>query len=134
MLSFKTKLLNPKSHRQTRALNPPLLRACPEAVDQAYLSAYQNFICNFSDSAKICVETMIIPPAYEQIQIIKDLNELGSVTDIAGFEGVFMRLMLVHDTNAIDMLIKSIEAYNSAEHLIDVIIKHAQETAQLHQA
>jgi hypothetical protein len=114
-----------KYPKKMRTLLP--LKAISEHILPDYLRAYQTFICNYRESAKICVETMIVPPAYEQVQIINQMKEIASITDISDFEGAIMRLLLVHDTYTIDALVQNIQIYNNAKKMIDLIMDHVQE-------
>lgn len=103
------------------------VKALSENVVPDYFNAYQTFLCSYAELTKTCIETMVVPPAYEQVHIINHIKELTKVTDISGFEGAIMRLLIIRDTHTIDVLVQNLQTYNNAKQMIDLIMDHVRE-------
>ena len=103
-----------------------VVRAVDAGVAYDYIDAYARYICK-PELLTSCVENMILPPVDEQMSILRDLYNIGTLVDIEGLEGVFMKLLLAHDAEVINKLMGSLDTYNSAKEIINNIIRYSYE-------
>lgn len=86
-----------------------------------YLEAYSAFICAMAPQPHICMEQMIVPSVDEQVRVV---NELSNV-QANGLEGIFMKLILLHEDEAIQTLEKAMEQHDTSEKVIRAILDYA---------
>lgn len=86
-----------------------------------YLDTYQTYICR--NKGIECFDHMIIPPPEEQLRILQNLFKIRSEVDTMGLDGVFMKLIMINDFEAINNLMISLDAYQKSLDIIQSIIK-----------
>ena len=67
---------------------------------------------------------MIIPPLYEQTRMIQELFEISKKVNMKDLNGIFMKLIIIYDSDTINRLIKSLSLYNEKRIIIDSIINY----------
>ena len=88
-----------------------------------FLDAYSSYVCKNPE----CVNTIILPPAYEQLHIMQQMFDLTTKVDIRGLEGTFMKLFLMHDDFAVEVLTKALIQYHKSHEVINSIIEYSNE-------
>jgi hypothetical protein len=88
-----------------------------------YFNAYSHFICD--NEPPTCTESMIIPPPYEQLQIVLNLSHIATSVNLDGLEGIVMKLLIAGETDAVDTLVKHLGAVNDSNAVIRAIVEFA---------
>jgi hypothetical protein len=96
-----------------------------DAVVYDYIDAYAKFLC--AGEGADCIKNMILPPPDEQARVIHALFDVKTRVDTHGLDGVFMKLIIMHDTDAVDTLVESLQVYISMNELIRSIISYSRE-------
>jgi len=121
--SSRRKLCSPKS----RYIQP---KACPSSssaeVIMDYVTAYSTFLCNPED-IKTCVDTMVLPPVYEQLRIVQNLQMIHNSVDLEGLDAVVMKLLIAHDAEAVESLLHSLNIFQQSRDVINTIIRYSYE-------
>lgn len=99
------------------------LRAEQNVILPEFLTIYSHTVCNphiinlsqFTasvENTRTCLENMEVPPLEVQSNILRSLHKMAMITDIAGFEGQFIKLMMQDDRPHIKELFEAIVNYN----------------------
>ncbi len=101
----------------------------PKAIDIAlgdYITAYSHFICK-PESIQVCLDAMIVPPEYEQLRIIQNLQAISLKVDLEGLEGIVMKLLITRDQETLDTLLRSLVSFQEKREVINSIIRFTYE-------
>ena len=103
------------------------IRTIPKAVHSDavlydYVEAYSKYIC--SSKVKSCTEHMIIPLAEEQMRILHEMYDITKRVNCNGVEGTFLKLLIMHDYDTVENLIKHLNMYNELGKLINTIVRY----------
>lgn len=128
MLSYQRKCCT-NSFTQRRHIVPKLqkriARCLPgDAVLYDYIDTYSTLLCAGETAA--CIQNMIVPAPEEQMRILQLLFEVNTKVNTHGLDGVFMKLIIMHDDDAISSLIDVLQIYDTAKDAINAIIRYSQ--------
>lgn len=89
-----------------------------------YLSVYSEYICG----SKIisCIDNLVLPPSEEQLRILQALYEISTRVNTEELDGIFIKLLLMHDDKGIEMLIESLQQHQESTKIINSIIAYAR--------
>lgn len=122
MLSLKTRLAKPTNSTRKRYMPPK--KATEQSILFDYVSAYASYICKPVDNQVTeCVQNMIVPPVQEQLRILQGLVEVQSKVNTQNLDGVFMKLIMVHDNESIGQLMMALEIFENCLTVINAIIR-----------
>lgn len=110
-----------------RALPVPDASVLQTGVLFDYLELYGRFIC--AGQGKLaCIQDMIVPPPSEQVQIVMDFYRLHmAVGRMDGLEAVYLKLLIAHDTEALDALVNMAKMLHMSKDAMDAIVEHARQ-------
>jgi hypothetical protein len=94
-----------------------------DSIVPDFLYAYTTFICKNPE----CIKTMVIPPVYEQLYIMQQMFDVSSKVDISGLEEPFMKLLLMHDSQGVDVLTRALIQYQKSKDVIKSVIEYTKE-------
>lgn len=117
-----------------------IIRAEHNVILPEFLTLYAHSICNprivnlteFKISTQntiSCLESIQIPSLDVQSNILRSLHSMAMITDISGFEGQFIKLMMNDDRQLIKELFEAIVNYNIAIDDLNKIIAMIPEFA-----
>ena len=110
-----------KSHSRYKPVNTH-----PDNVLIDYVTTYGQYICH-PDKIKQCIDMIILPPTYEQLRILQELQKAMSIVDLEGLEGVAMKLLISHDEDTLHTLLQALVRFQENRDLINAIIRFTYE-------
>lgn len=123
LLSKKTCLSNVSRGQRIRRMTSP--RSLPyDSVVFDYVSSYAQFVCRPAVLQE-CVDHMVVPEPAEQLRVLQGMFDVFSRVDPIGLEGVFMKLLLVRDYEAVDTLVDSLQSYHDSVEMVNAIIRYS---------
>lgn len=108
----------PCSSQRKQRKTFPIPRAVPpsDLLSPGFLDAYVTLVCN----PKAPCEP-ILPEYYSQVAILHKFNLIAMQNNIEGFERQVFRLLLLHDSETLAVLLENIKSYQMATHNINII-------------
>lgn len=127
MLSLRAKqrccLLQRTNKQRVSVVRP---KAMPDTgVLADYLETYLTYVCK--EGASSCLDQMVVPPPEEQLRVMQGLFDVSTKVDMQGLDGVFMKLLIMHDQDAVDTLVQSLQMHMASEQIINSIIRYSYE-------
>jgi hypothetical protein len=117
MLSLKTTFkINPI---QRKRIIPKVIPN--NAILFDYVDAYLKYLCPNS----ACIDNLIVPNVTEQVRILQELSKIQTECNTHDLDGIFMRLIMIHDQTNIDILKNTLEIYDNSKNLITEIIRYS---------
>jgi len=98
----------------------------PDNVLIDYVTTYGQYICH-PYNIKECIDMIILPPVYEQLRILQELQKAMSIVDLEGLEGVAMKLLISHDEETLHTLLQALVRFHENRDLINAIIRFTYE-------
>lgn len=68
-----------------------------------------------------------MPTPDEQIHILDAMHKLAMTTDLEGFQGIFLKLLVHHEFDAVGNLLEAVKSYNAARDIISSIANYSQQ-------
>ncbi len=92
-----------------------------DAILFDYVDAYVRYIC----PNPTCIDNLVVPEVSEQLRVLKELSKIQTEIDTYNLDGVFMKLIMVHDQTNIELLKQTLEIFQGSKDLINEIIKYS---------
>ncbi len=91
-----------------------------------YLDVYTRYVCKLGEADADCVDQMVVPPLAEQLHVLQGLFEVHTrVHDTMGLDGVFLKLLLMHDDAAVERLTSNLVVYQMVHDAIVDIVQYS---------
>lgn len=91
-----------------------------------YLDTYARYVCQLGDVDADCLGQMVVPPIAEQLHVLQGLFDVHTrVHDTMGLDGVFLKLLLMHDQAAVERLVSNLVVYQAVLESIQDIVRYS---------